>query len=249
MTQSSFAATGIRTSGFRVRAVVGRSASMLWRRFPSFFVVGLVASLPILLIAKTQTSVPAGPGDLSRLLWEMLGFILLMMFSTFGHAVIIHATFQEIRHGGRVGLVESLNVGLHRFWPLLGFTLVGLTTLLGYMLLVVPGLILSTLWFVGLPACIVEQLGTWTSLRRSMALTKGHRWKIFGLLLLLFAPGIVSTLVQTRLAPSPIVRAVTELVWTGIWTAFTATIAIVTYHDLRMAKEGTDFDQIAAVFD
>ena len=249
MTQSSFAATGIRTGGFRVRAVIGRSASMLWRHFLSFFVVGLIASLPLLLIVMAQTTEPAGPGDLSRLFWETLGFILLMMFGTFGHAVIVHAAFQEMRRGGRVRVVESLNVGLRRFWPLLGLGLVNSMALLGYVLLVVPGLILSTLWFVGLPACIVEQLGTWTSLRRSMALTKGHRWKIFGLLLLLFAPGIVSTLVQSRLAPSPIVRAVTELVWTGIWTAFTATIAIVTYHDLRMAKEGTDIERIAGVFD
>ena len=249
MTQPSFAATGVRTSGFRVRAVIGRSASTLWPRFPSFFVVGLIASSPILLIVRAQTTEPAGPGDLSRLLWEMLGLVLLMMVSTFGHAVIIHATFQEMRRGGRARLIESLNVGLRRFWPLLGLGLINSMTLLGYMLLVVPGLILSTIWFVGLPACIVEQLGTWTSLRRSVALTKGHRWKVLGLTLLLLAPGIGSSLVQSWLAASPIVRAVTELMWTGIWTAFTATIAIVTYHDLRMAKEGTDIERIAVVFD
>src|SRR5262249_31483236 len=137
MTQPSFAATGVPTSDFRVGAVISRSASMLWRHVLSFFVVGLIASLPTLLIVKAQTAEPAGPGDPSRLLWEMLGIVLLMMFNTFGQAVILHATFQEMR-GGRVRLVESLNVGLRRFWPLLGIALMGLVTLLGYMLLVVP---------------------------------------------------------------------------------------------------------------
>jgi hypothetical protein len=150
MTQPSFAATR-----FRVRSVIGRSASMLWRRFPSFFVVGLIASLPVLLIVKAQTTEPAGPGDLSRPLREMLGFVLLMVFNTFGQAVVANATFQDMRRGGQGGLVESLNAGLRRFWSLLGLALVGLMTLLGFTL-VVPGLILSTIWFVALPACIVR---------------------------------------------------------------------------------------------
>jgi hypothetical protein len=37
--------------------------------------------------------------------------------------------------------------------------------------------------------------------------------------------------------------------WTGIWTAFAAIIAVVTHHDLGMAKEGTDIERIAVVFD
>jgi hypothetical protein len=39
------------------------------------------------------------------------------------------------------------------------------------------------------------------------------------------------------------------LLWNGIWGAFYAIAAVVTYHDLRVAKEGTDIEQIAAVFD
>jgi len=253
MTQSSFAATGIRTGGFRVRAVIGRSAWMLWRNFPSFFVVGLIASLPILLIAKAQTTEPAGPGDLSRLLWETSSMVLYVMLSTFGQAVIAHATFQDMRRRGTARLVESLNVGLRRFWPLIGLVLVSLVTvtMLGFILLVVPGLILCTIWFVGLPACIVEQLGPWTSLRRSLGLTRGHRWKVFGLTLLLLVPGLGTLLVETWLAAlaSPVVRAVGELMFYGIWAAFISVILIVTYHDLRMAKEGTDIEQIAGVFD
>jgi hypothetical protein len=40
-----------------------------------------------------------------------------------------------------------------------------------------------------------------------------------------------------------------DLLWNGIWGAFYAIAAVVTYHDLRVAKEGTDIEQIAAVFD
>jgi hypothetical protein len=39
------------------------------------------------------------------------------------------------------------------------------------------------------------------------------------------------------------------LAWNGVWGAFYAIFGVVTYHDLRVAKEGVDVHQIAAVFD
>jgi hypothetical protein len=41
-----------------------------------------------------------------------------------------------------------------------------LLALLDLVLLVVPGFILMTMWFVAIPACVVEQTGPWKSLRR-----------------------------------------------------------------------------------
>jgi hypothetical protein len=40
-----------------------------------------------------------------------------------------------------------------------------------------------------------------------------------------------------------------SLIWNAIWTAFFSIVIVVTYHDLRVAKEGVDTDQIAAVFE
>ena len=37
--------------------------------------------------------------------------------------------------------------------------------------------------------------------------------------------------------------------WGALFGAFNAIMVVVTYHDLRVAKEGVDTDQIAAVFD
>jgi uncharacterized membrane protein len=122
----------------------------------------------------------------------------------------------------------------------------------GFMLLIVPGLILYTMWFVAVGPCVVERLGPWTSLSRSQELTKGHRWKIFGLLVLLFVPlNLVSKLVELALsaAGGETLVLVGTLIWTSIEAAFYSVVIAVTYHDLRVAKEGTDIEQIAAVFD
>jgi len=250
MTETSFAATSVSIGDFRVGAAISRSRSVLRRHVLAFFVVGVIASSPMLLLAYIQTGEPADEELLSSLLWLLFSLVALMVFTTIGQAVIIHAAFQDMRHAP-VRLVESLNMVLRRFWPLLGLALAGLLSVVGLLFLIVPGLILSTLWFVVLPACMVEQLGAWTSLRRSRELTRGHRWKVLGLTVLLMIATSSGSAVESWVtaATSPIVGTAGELIWSGIWTAFTATTTLVIYHDLRMAKEGIDIEPIAVVFD
>jgi hypothetical protein len=250
MTQTSVAETSANTGDFRIGAVISRSRSMLWRHFPIFLFVGVIASSPILLMMSTQAADPLDEEFLSDLLWVVLVLILLMVFSTIGQAVIIHAAFQGMRRRP-VRLVESLNVALRSFWSLIGLAFASLLIVLGLVLLIVPGLFLSTLWFVVLPACLVEQRGPWTSLRRSQELTNGHRWKVFGLSAMILIGTIGGSLIESwaTAVTSPVVGVVADLLWTAIWTAFTATTAIATYHELRLAKEGTDVEQIAVVFD
>ena len=86
---------------------------------------------------------------------------------------------------------------------------------------------------------------------RSAALTKGHRWKIFGILVLMTIVNIIGgKLVALVLAPAGLIVAVIgSLVWTAVWAAFWNCLLIMIYHDLRIAKEGVDTEQIASVFD
>jgi hypothetical protein len=89
-------------------------------------------------------------------------------------------------------------------------------------------------------------------MRRSFQLTKGHRWRIFGLMLLLSVVSvIVSPAMDEALAAigGGVLVFVGKLIWNGVWGAFYAISAVVAYHDLRVAQEGTDTHQIAAVFD
>jgi hypothetical protein len=42
---------------------------------------------------------------------------------------------------------------------------------------------------------------------------------------------------------------VAKLIWGALFGAYSAILVVVIYHDLRVAKEGVDTDQIAAVFE
>ncbi len=234
---------------FRVGRLFNRTSSILSRNFLIFFTVSVIAAVPTLVFMRG----PGGAPDPTRNLGLFFGGLLLsMVLSALSQAIVLYGAFQDMR-GRPVSLIESLQVGLRRFFPIIGLALLAsVLAMLASLLLVVPGLILFTMWFVATPACVVEQLGPVRSLGRSRALTKGHRWKIFGLMLLLFIPaGIVGNVVDLSLAAlgGGIPLAIGHLIWSGIWGAFFAIFVVVTYHDLRVAKEGVDTDQIAAVFE
>jgi hypothetical protein len=252
MTDVSAATAQFATNDFRLGSVISRSGAVLSRHFLTFFIVAVIAYSPMLLIEIVQTKSMPPSEALSRGLWLILGGVLLMVLPQLGKAIILHAAFQDMRRRP-VRLVESVNVGLSRFLPVIGIAFVqGFLIALGMILLIVPGLILYTMWFVGLPAGVVERLGPWTSLRRSRELTKGHRWKIFALALLFIVVDAggrrVIALALTALA-GPIAGLTGQLVWTGIAAAFFGVIITVTYYDLRVIKEGVDIERITAVFD
>jgi len=240
-------------SDFRVGAVLTRSAKILSQNFLIFFLIAVVANLPSVLLGPAGQALVSGrTATTQNAVLLIIGGVLSYVLAMISQAVMVHAAFQAMRM--RPVLVgESLKVGLSRvIWVILLALLMGILGGLAALALVVPAFILLTMWFVATPACVVERTGPWTSMKRSAALTKGHRWKIFGLFLLLIVISVVvALLLQTLLAQvgSLILVVLGTLLWGAIWTAYYSIAVVMTYHDLRVAKEGIDIEQIAAVFD
>ena len=246
------AAAHLAEGDFRVGSVFSRAAAVLSRHFLTFFIVTMISYWPILLLAmlaRARTTTDAV--DPAQAFNGLASTALILVLSTLGEAIIAHAAFQDIR-SRPVRLAESLNVVLRRLLPIVGNAFVTkVLILLGFGVLIIPGLILYTVWFVGLPACVVERLGPLTSLRQSWELTDGHRWKVFGLALLLSIASLGSSLIEFELAAvaGPNVGLIGKLIWMGPWAAFATVVGTVTYHDLRVVKEGIDIEQIGVVFD
>jgi hypothetical protein len=248
MTDASLSMNRFAEGDFRVGKVLNRTFSVLSRNLLPFCIVTVVANLPnVLLFRPTASAVP------SRHTAVVLfaGVIVAIVFSALSEAIVLFGAFEDMR-GRQVDLIASLKVGLNRFFPVLGVAiLVALLCGLSAILLIFPAFIVMTMLFVAMPACIVEQLGPVNSMKRSSELTKGHRWKIFGLwLLVMIVAGIGSLIPKAFTAfGGASVGLILELVWAALTGAFNAVMVVVTYHDLRVAKEGVDTDQIASVFD
>ena len=77
------------------------------------------------------------------------------------------------------------------------------------------------------------------SVRRSLQLTKGHRWKIFGLMISLFAlamvvSGVLSMGLQALGGAD--MKFIGTLLWRGMAGAVSTVAVAATYDDLRVIK-------------
>jgi hypothetical protein len=246
-------------SAFRIGDAVGRTFSILGRNFLPFVTLSSIAALPYLYfywIVSGAAATPGAPPSPTAAKNIATSFILLLLVGTLlkslTQAVIVNGAFQDMRdHKARIG--QSLRVGFERILPVLGLSicyLVGYA--FGMMLLIVPGIILIMMWYVAMPACVVEKLGPLKSLGRSRMLTKGHRWKLFGLSVVI---GIVAFVLGAsfpivgRMIGGRIGMVVVQYLIQALVGAFSAILVVVIYRDLRVAKEGIDTDRIASVFD
>jgi hypothetical protein len=235
---------GLYESDFRAGRVFNRTWSVFSRNLLPFCLVTVIAR------AQTGGDPRLAGGNYAG--WFFVALLAGMVLSALSEAVVVYGAFEDMR-GLPVNLLESVRIGLRRFFPVLGVA-VGVPILAGLAALglVFPAFIVMSMLFVAMPVCVVEKLGPWKSMGRSARLTKGHRWQIFGLWA---ATAIVGGVIQSSLeglsnyvGGEPL-RLVVLLASGALVGAFYAILVVVTYHDLRVAKEGVDTSQIAAVFD
>lgn len=67
---------------------------------------------------------------------------------------------------------------------------VGICVTLGFILLIVPGLFLLTIWAVAAPAVVIEGRGVFDALGRSRELVRGNGWNVFGVIVIVFVLNI-----------------------------------------------------------
>jgi hypothetical protein len=245
------------TAEFRVGRVLGASFELLFQDFIKFFVIALIPAAPNALVALS-TYFHVVPFASTRGFTIALGMlfiasgILVLFLYPISQAATLYGAFQDMR-GQPFEFGPAFGRAFARFFPLLGLVIAwGLAVGFGTMLLIVPGLMLLAAFYVALPACVVERLGPLQSLSRSAALTKGHRWKVFGVYLVVFVVGVIGGgvfNVLAKLVAGFVVATLISLVWNAVFAAYNSVAITVMYHDLRVVKEGIDIDRIAAVFD
>ena len=210
----------------------------------------LLACLPTFLLHYTNYDARSGEVDLaSGNFW--VGSLPAMLINYLLQAIIVSMTLDSLG-GTSPSPGRSISLGLRRILPILVATLLSyLAISLGLMLFVVPGLILLTMWILLVPVIVAEGKGPLGSFGRSAELTKGSRWRIFGLMVILFViqvgalflAGFVGTALGGRVA-----SAAAAAVSSGFSAILLATFLASLYVELRRAKEGKSVDGLAEIF-
>ncbi|HET6570662.1 MAG TPA: hypothetical protein VFG58_04150 [Solirubrobacterales bacterium] len=144
-------------------------------------------------------------GLVSGILQATGGLILVLLgvaISIAGQALytgFVVELVQDVRDGRRDQTVGDLfSAAAPYIVPLIGFgILFGIGVAIGFILIVIPGLILLTFWSVGAPAIVVEGIGPIDAFGRSWRLVRGNAWPVFGVLLVVF---IIVVVIQGVLA-------------------------------------------------
>jgi hypothetical protein len=153
------------------------------------------------------------------------------------------------------GLIFSITMGVVGF--ILAYTIGSLVSgggavagILGGIAMAAFFIFIIILFWVFIPAIVVERAGPIDCFARSLALTKGRRWSIFGILALVFvANWAISLLGQLLAEVAPVASGVINVVAGLFFMALSAVLAAVGYYYLRAEKEGVAIDEVVTVFD
>jgi uncharacterized membrane protein len=190
-----------------------------------------------------------------------LGWIGALIMTVLVQAALTRATVAD-SEGRRATFGECLGAGIKVILPLIGLTLLWwISVSLAFLLLIVPGIILIVMWSTAIPALVEERQGVFAAFTRSAMLTKGERWKVFGLLMVLLVMfwlamlliGIVG-LSSSRtgvVAPNEafsLGMVLASIIPSTLFNLAWGTIQPALYIELRGAKDGGDVNALHDVF-
>ncbi len=158
--------------------------SILWHNLGLFAAIVLTVWLPANILINLLSYHYESIGDLGAFK------ITMWIEGIFGPIVIgaLLYALSRIKQGNRVTYGEVMAVGFRKWGALFTARFVaGLLILLGFLALIVPGVILTVRYSLLDAAVILEDSGISESRARSIVLTKGRRWQIFGAAMLFFA--------------------------------------------------------------
>ena len=142
---------------------------------------------------------------------------------------------------------QSYRFGFHRLGAvLLVSVLVGLATIAGLILFVIPGIYIGVRLAVSVEALVVEGRRGTQAMGRSWELVGGHWWHAFGALVVAgLLTGLVNAIITTPFNnTSWFVQAVAAAVATVITMPYGVLVGVLLYLDLRARKEQLNLERL-----
>lgn len=172
----------------------------------------------------------------------------------------------ELHLGRPISIKMALDAARSRIVEVvLASLLVGLYVTLGFLLLIVPGVIMALRWAIVIPIVVIEHLPIRASMARSSALTEGHRGRVFLIYLLFFVLmfvvglvwqipiGIAAVLNSSSPGAPPLWIPVVAQVGTFFTSCLVGPLASIAvslfYYDERVRKEAFDLDHMISQID
>jgi uncharacterized membrane protein len=222
----------------------------------------LFAGIPTLLMRLwTQTQIdamlhgnPSAMADpqatFGNFYLSIVAGLVSFVFTLLLQSSLVRATIEDL-NGRRPSFGDCVQIAIRFLLPTLAIgLLVAFGSALAMLALIVPGIVLWLGWSMSVPVLIQERQGVFGSMSRSRALTKGSRWSLFGLFLILMIIAMViqwGLLLVLVLFGGILAQLGAALVQSVISMVLSIASA-VSYVELRQVKEGTSVDELSQIF-
>lgn len=173
--------------------------------------------------------VVANPG--LALIAVLIDLLATTLFT--GMVVGLVADVRDGRRDARPG--QLLRAVRPVLWQLIGVGFVAAVGIvIGFVLLVIPGLVLLTIWSVAAPVVVLEHPGVFPALTRSRELVRGNGMRVFGVILLLYLfVGVIAYAIEAAAESAGSGAGIVARVVVGVLTAPIPALAqSVLYFDL-----------------
>jgi hypothetical protein len=242
--------------------VVNSGFRTLGRNFLPFFALSLlVVGTPTFFIYYLLDSVFVATieGSLDfTIFYYLAGSVVLGIVTSFLlQGILIRASVLHLG-GHPPALGASAAVALRLLLPLIGLSfLVGLLVGIGFVMLIVPGIMVYIAFSVAVPALIEERKGVLASMRRSRDLTRGSRGQIFILVVLFYVISMIATALLDAVLispnpfaadPAPIRAGLSGAISGSLIAVVVAVMLAALYVELRTVKEGMSRGDLVDIF-
>ncbi len=244
------------TNYFHAGGVLSRSINTWLQNLIPFTLISIILSSPVIIwtvvvLEKMEPNALETWGTWSTYAEVMTHFLIM--------GAVVFGVYERLR-GNQPSVGDCISQGFSRLIPVMGVVIATIAFVTaGFFALIIPGLIINTMLWVAIPAAVTERGGVFAALRRSIDLTKGYRWSVFGVIIV---TGILTTgpalILKRVMLNDSLAPAEHHERWVALKYAFlglntflaslAAVIPAVGYYELRRAKEGLDLGELADVF-
>jgi hypothetical protein len=238
-----------------------RTAFQLYRRYwRTLVAIAAVVVVPLTLLQygighwfRSHGQQLHGQAEVSTSFWAVASASLLAaLVGLLLYQVLTGAITRNIATevaGQDLDLEQSYRFGFARLGPILVVSiLVGLATLLGLIVFVIPGIYIGVRLAVSIQALVVEDKRGSQAMRRSWDLVGGHWWHAaFTLLVAGLITGVVNAVITAPFgAGAWFLQGIAAAVATIVTLPYGALVGVLLYLDLRARKERLDLDTLKA---
>ncbi|MDR0343127.1 MAG: hypothetical protein LBI49_08380 [Nocardiopsaceae bacterium] len=211
-------------------------AWQLYKRYAAHF---LIISFIIYVIAAVLVGLLDGFGGAAG---RSVSWIISLVATFLVYAALVKAV-QDVRDGRvDMDLGQTIKAAVPYLLPVAAASILAAIGIgIGFILLIVPGLILLTFWSLIVPSIMIGEAGIFESFSRSWRTVRGYAWHVFGTYVLVFLIRIAFEIVLSIiLFALPILarNLIADVVAGTLFTPFLALVVTLIYYRLNAAHAG-----------